>query len=126
MHDGHGHHQHPHPHEEEPEAPTMPPAMAHRVADVVAYAPSSIVSREIVRGKTGTVTVFAFDKGQSLSEHTAPFDALVFVLDGTARLTVGGKPVVAAAGDAVLMPANVPHAVLAVDRFKMMLTMLRG
>jgi quercetin dioxygenase-like cupin family protein len=122
MHDGHGHHAHPHA----PEAGTMPPAMAHRVADVVAYAPSSIVSREIVKAKTGTVTVFAFDKGQGLSEHTAPFDALVFVLDGTARLTVGGKPVVAGAGDAVLMPADVPHAVHAVERFKMMLTMLRG
>jgi quercetin dioxygenase-like cupin family protein len=104
----------------------MPPAVAHRVADVVAYAPSSIVSREIVRGKTGTVTLFAFDKGQGLSEHTAPFDAFVLVLDGKARLTIGGKPVEANAGEAVFMPANVPHAVLAVDRFKMMLTMLRG
>jgi quercetin dioxygenase-like cupin family protein len=122
MHDGHGHHDHPHA----PDAGTMPPAVAPRVADVVAYAPSSIVSREIVRGKTGTVTLFAFDKGQGLSEHTAPFDAFVLVLDGKARLTIGGKPVEANAGEAVFMPANVPHAVLAVDRFKMMLTMLRG
>ncbi|MBI5499968.1 MAG: cupin domain-containing protein [Deltaproteobacteria bacterium] len=122
MHDGHGHHHHAH--EDQPAA--FPPAAARRLADIVAYAPASIVSREIVRGKTGTVTVFAFDKDQGLSEHTAPFDALVLVLDGTARLTIGGNPVDAGAGEAVLMPANVPHAVLAVDRFKMMLTMIRG
>jgi quercetin dioxygenase-like cupin family protein len=122
MHDAHGHHHHPH-HEVEP---TLRPAVAHRAAEIVAYAPSSIVSRELVRGKTGTVTLFAFDKGQGLSEHTAPFDALVLVLDGKARLTIGGTDVEAGAGDAVLMPAEVPHAVLAVDRFKMLLTMIRG
>jgi quercetin dioxygenase-like cupin family protein len=73
----------------------------------------------------GTVTLFAFDEGQSLSEHTAPFDALVVCLDGEVTLTIGGEDIVAQTGQIVLMPANVPHAVMASKRFKMMLVMLR-
>jgi quercetin dioxygenase-like cupin family protein len=95
-------------------------------AEQVEYQDGAIVSREIVRGKTGTVTLFAFDRGQGLSEHTAPFDALVQVLDGEVELLIGGKPVPARVGETVLMPANVPHAVRAVQRFQMLLTMIRG
>lgn len=90
------------------------------------YAKSSIVSRTLVEKKAGTVTLFAFDAGQSLSEHTAPFDALVQVLDGEGEFVVGGKVNTVRAGHALLMPADVPHAVRAVRRFKMLLTMLRS
>ncbi len=93
--------------------------------DLVAYQPGSVVSREIVKKKTGTVTTFAFDKGQGLSEHTAPFDALVLVLDGTAEITIGGEPRRFGKDDMVLMPANIPHALKAVERFKMLLVMIR-
>ena len=93
--------------------------------DLVVYQTGSVVSRTIVKEKTGTVTVFAFDKGQGLSEHATPFDALVHVLDGTAEITIGGKASRLGKDDLVLMPANVPHAVKAVERFKMMLVMIR-
>lgn len=93
--------------------------------DLVAYQAGSVVSRAIVSKKTGGVTVFAFDEGQGLSEHTAPFDALVHVLDGAAEIAIGGEPRLVRAGELVLMPANVPHALKAVERFKMMLIMLR-
>ena len=95
------------------------------LADDVQYAPGSVVSRTIVDKKTGTVTLFAFDKGQGLSEHSAPFDALVLILDGEAELAIGGKPVRARSGQMVIMPANIPHAVRAVEKFKMLLTMIR-
>jgi quercetin dioxygenase-like cupin family protein len=84
-----------------------------------------VVSRTLAKGGAGTLTLFAFDKDEGLSEHSAPFDAWVQVLDGRATLTIGGKPVEAIAGDLVLMPANVPHAVKATDRMKMLLTMFR-
>src|ERR1035441_1379762 len=100
--------------------------MPHRVVDMIDYQAGAIVSREVVKGKTGTVTVFAFDEGQGLSEHTAPFDALAHVLDGEAEITVSGKPLPTKAGGAVLMPAQQPHAVKAVTRFKMLLTMIRS
>ena len=93
--------------------------------ELVSYQPGSVVSREVVKKKTGTVTLFAFDEGQGLSEHTAPFDALVHVLDGVAEITIGGTPKRVAAGELILMPANVPHALKAVGRFKMMLVMIR-
>lgn len=93
--------------------------------DLVAYQADAVVSREIVKKKTGSVTAFAFDKGQGLSEHTAPFDALVHVLDGVAEITIGGKPRRVAQGELILMPANVPHALKAVERFKMLLVMIR-
>jgi quercetin dioxygenase-like cupin family protein len=95
-------------------------------ADQVEYQDGAIVSREIVRGKTGTVTLFAFDRGQGLSEHTAPFDALVQVLDGEAEITIAGKPLRVKAGELVVMPAGKPHALSAVKRFKMMLVMIRS
>jgi quercetin dioxygenase-like cupin family protein len=99
---------------------------AVHVASLVEYAPESVVSRQLVKNDAGTITLFAFDQGQSLSEHTTPFDALVQVVDGQVELTIGGSSVLAKAGQLVLMPANVPHAVRAPQRFKMLLTMLKS
>jgi quercetin dioxygenase-like cupin family protein len=104
----------------------MPAAQAVSLADLVQYAEGSIVSRAIAQKPVGSLTLFAFDEGQALSEHTAPFDALVQVLDGAAELTIGGMAVQAEAGQSVLMPANIPHAVTARRRFKMLLSMIRG
>jgi Uncharacterized conserved protein, contains double-stranded beta-helix domain len=89
------------------------------------YQDGSVVSRTIINKKTGTVTFFAFDEGQGLSEHTAPFDALVYILDGEAEIVVSGKLLRVKEGDVVIMPANRPHAVKAIKRFKMVLTMIR-
>ena len=94
--------------------------------DAVDYAGNSVVSKTIIKKSTGTVTLFAFDKGEALSEHTAPFEALVLVIDGQAEITVGGKINSVAAGQAIILPANIPHAVKANERFKMMLTMIKG
>jgi len=105
---------------------TVPSAQALDLADLADYAEGGIVSRELARKDGGTVTLFAFDAGQGLSEHTAPFDALVLVLDGEADFTIGGELVRARPGQIVLMPADVPHAVSAPERFKMLLTMLRA
>jgi quercetin dioxygenase-like cupin family protein len=92
----------------------------------VDYQADAVVSKEIARTPGGTLTAFAFDAGQGLSEHSAPFDAFVQVLDGAAEIAIGGKPHRVAAGEAILMPKNVPHAVQAKERFMMLLTMLRG
>ena len=92
---------------------------------LVAYQTGAVVSRVIVKKKTGTVTIFAFDKEQGLSEHTAPFDALIQVLDGVAEITVGGVPHRLSKDEMILMPANVPHSLKAVEPFKMMLVMIR-
>lgn len=99
---------------------------AARAADLVGYQDGAIVSREILSRGAGTVTIFAFDEGQGLSEHTAPFDALVQLLEGEAEITISGKPFTLGAGDLVLMPANEPHALKASRRFKMILTMIRS
>jgi quercetin dioxygenase-like cupin family protein len=99
---------------------------AVNAAGLIDYQKDAIVSREIVKQKTGSVTVFAFDAGQGLSEHTAPFDALVQVLDGEAEITIAGKRHRVSAGELILMPAGQPHALKAVQRFKMMLVMIRG
>jgi quercetin dioxygenase-like cupin family protein len=96
------------------------------VTDLVAYQQGSIVSREVIRKETGTVTVFAFDQGQGLSEHTAPFDALVQVLDGTVQIKIAGSPHDLKAGDMIIMPANKPHALQAVTSMKMMLVMIKS
>ena len=95
-------------------------------SELVAYQDGAVVSREIVSQRTGTVTLFAFDAGQGLSEHTAPFDALVLVLDGEAEITIAGTPFRVQAGEMILMPAHKPHALKAVRRFKMMLVMIRA
>ena len=104
----------------------IPPAQPVDLAALVAYAEGAVVSRTLAKSEAGTLTLFAFDAGQSLSEHSAPFDALVQVLDGEVELTIGGEPVRATAGQLVVMPANVPHAVKAVQRFKMVLTLFRA
>jgi len=107
-------------------APLMPAALTVEPAALVDYAEGAIVSRTLLDSPAGSVTLFAFDAGQGLSEHAAPFDALVQVLDGQAELVIGGRAVSAAAGQAVLMPANVPHAVKPGERFKMLLALLRA
>jgi quercetin dioxygenase-like cupin family protein len=96
------------------------------MADLVDYQEGSVVSREVISRKTGTVTVFAFDEGQGLSEHTAPFDALVYILDGEAEVTISGKRLSVKEGEMVIMPANETHALKAVRRFKMALIMVRS
>jgi quercetin dioxygenase-like cupin family protein len=101
-------------------------AKVARLTALVDYQDGAVVSREIVNKKTGTVTLFAFDKGQGLSEHTAPFDALVQLLDGEADITISGKTLRLKEGEIVIMPANQPHALKAVSRFKMILTMIRS
>lgn len=101
-------------------------ATAINPSGLLAYQKDSIVSREIVNKKTGTVTLFAFDKGQGLSEHTAPFDAVVYVLDGRVRITISGKPHIAKKGQMIIMPANKPHSLKAVGRFKMLLVMIKS
>jgi quercetin dioxygenase-like cupin family protein len=103
----------------------LPPAQPVRLAALLDYAPGAVVSRALAKANGGSVTLFSFDTGQELSEHTAPFDALVEVLDGEVELVIGGQTVAARAGETVLMPANVPHAVRARTRFKMVLTMVR-
>ena len=96
------------------------------LAALTDYQAGAIVSREVLRKPTGTVTAFAFDAGQALSEHTAPFDALICVLDGEAEMQIAGKPHQVATGQMIILPANKPHAVKAVTRFKMLLVMIRS
>jgi quercetin dioxygenase-like cupin family protein len=94
--------------------------------DLIAYQEGSIVSRELIKKQTGTVTIFAFDRGQGLSEHTAPFDALVYLLDGEAEIIIAGEPHLLKGGEMIVMPGGKPHALRAVKRFKMMLVMIRS
>jgi quercetin dioxygenase-like cupin family protein len=103
----------------------LPPAEPIDLAALVTYQDDAIVSRTLAKRNGGTLTLFAFAKGEGLSEHSAPFDAIVQVLDGQAELAIGGQTVPAQAGQTVLMPANIPHAVFARERFKMLLTMIR-
>ncbi len=100
-----------------------------RVADLaglIDYQEGSVVSRTLIDKKTGTVTLFAFDEEQGLSEHTAPFDALVFILEGEAEITIAGKPLQVKRGEGVIMPSGKPHSLKAVNQFKMLLTMIRS
>ena len=96
------------------------------LAGLVKYQEGSVVSRTVLKKQAGTVTVFAFDKGQGLSEHTAPFDAMVYILDGAAEITVSGKKHNVKAGEMLVMPANEPHSLTAVESFKMALIMIRS
>lgn len=96
------------------------------IADLIAYQEGSVVSREIIRKETGTVTIFAFDKGEGLSEHSAPFDALVQIIDGESIITISGKENHVKKGEMIIMPANEPHALHAVEKYKMLLTMIRS
>ena len=99
---------------------------ANSLADMVEYQQDAVVSKTILKKNTGTVTLFAFDEGQGLSEHAAPFDAMVQVLDGQVEITISGKPYLLQAGEFIIMPANEPHALKGVKPFKMMLTMIRS
>jgi quercetin dioxygenase-like cupin family protein len=101
-------------------------AQAVNLADLIAYQVGSVVSRTIIDKKAGTITLFAFDQKQGLSEHTVPYDALVYVLDGEADVVISGKPVRLKKGEFTIMPANEPHALSAVARFKMLLIMVRS
>lgn len=96
------------------------------LAEAVAYQPDAVVSRTLINKPAGTLTLFAFDAGQGLSEHTAPFDAVVLVLDGAAEITIEGAPFHVEAGEQIVMPAHKPHALRAERRFKMLLTMIRA
>jgi quercetin dioxygenase-like cupin family protein len=99
---------------------------ATSLVDMVDYKEGSVVSKALIKKKTGTVTLFSFDQGEGLSEHTAPFDALVYVLDGEVEITISGNPFHLKQGEMIIMPANKPHALKAVKQFKMLLTMVRS
>ena len=99
--------------------------LASKLNDLVGYQDDAVVSKTIIDKKTGTVTLFSFDAGQGLSEHTAPFDALVYICDGEAEVTISGKSNRLKEGEMVIMPANEPHAIRAVKKFKMMLVMIK-
>ena len=99
---------------------------SYALADMADYQEGSVVSKTIINKKTGTVTLFAFYKGQGLSEHKAPYDAMVQVLDGTAEIKISGKPHQLKKGEMIIMHANEPHALTAIDSFKMLLTMIKS
>ena len=99
---------------------------ALKLKDLISYQEGSIISREIIRRKAGTVTIFAFDKEEGLSEHTAPFDALVQILDGEAKIVISGKPFIVKKDQIIILPANKPHSIKAVNKFKMLLTMIKS
>jgi quercetin dioxygenase-like cupin family protein len=95
------------------------------IKDAIEYAADSVVSKMLIKKETGNLTLFAFDKGQALNEHTAPFDAAVQILDGIAEIIIGGKSHILKEGEFVIMPADIPHAVKAAEKFKMLLTMIK-
>ena len=113
-----------------PETPSkpkgLPGAQVAKAAELVNYQDGAVVSREIIKKATGSVTLFAFDEGQGLSEHTAPFDALAQVVEGEAEIIISGQPHRLQGGEMILMPAGQPHALKALKRFKMILTMIRS
>ncbi len=96
------------------------------LAGFIAYQDGAVVSRTFIDKKTGTITLFAFDKGQGISEHTAPFDAFVQIVEGEAEITISGEPFRLGPGQVIIMPANKPHALKAVEQFKMLLVMIRS
>ncbi len=101
-------------------------AEPQNLIDLVNYQEGSVVSRTLIKKKTGTVTLFAFDQDQALSEHTAPFDAMVYILDGKAEIIISGNANILEKGNMIIMPANEPHALKAIEQFKMMLTMIKS
>ena len=105
---------------------TTPKSEILDLAALASYQAGAVVSRQVTKGEGGNVTLFAFDEGQELSEHTAPFDALVHVLDGEAEIKIAGQPYQLKAGDGIIMPANAPHALFARKKFKMLLTMIKA
>ena len=104
---------------------TAPKSEVLHMTDLASYQDGSVVSRQITKEEAGNITLFAFDEGQELSEHTAPYDALVHILDGEVEVRISGKPHHLKNGDAIIMPANDPHALKALAKFKMLLTMIR-
>ncbi|HMM04069.1 MAG: cupin domain-containing protein [Dysgonomonas sp.] len=96
------------------------------LSQLVDYSDGGVISKQVLKSNAGNITLFSFDKGQGLSEHTAPFDAMVQVLDGEVEIRIGGNPVLLKQGETIIMPANISHALFAVERFKMLLTMIRG
>jgi quercetin dioxygenase-like cupin family protein len=109
--------------QDKPKQPIINPS---KLSELISYQDGSVVSRTIIDKNAGTVTLFAFDEAQGLSEHTAPYDALVYILDGQADITIEGKLVKAGQDDLVILPANKPHALSAVTRFKMLLIMIKA
>jgi len=105
---------------------TAPKSQILQMAEMAGYQEGAVVSRQITKAEAGNVTLFAFDKDQGLSEHTAPYDALVYILEGEAEVTISGQPFQLKMGDAIIMPANEPHALKAIQKFKMLLTMIRA
>ncbi|MDP2647404.1 MAG: cupin domain-containing protein [Desulfobacterales bacterium] len=103
-----------------------PRGRAFVLSEHIAYAIGAVVSKTLLKKDTGNITLFSFDKGQGLTEHTSPFDAVVYLLDGTAEITIGGSPQLVQAGQMLVMPAQVPHALHATESFKMLLIMIRG
>jgi quercetin dioxygenase-like cupin family protein len=95
-------------------------------SESIEYADGAIVSKTVLKKQTGNISLFAFDKGEALSEHTAPFDAMIQVVDGKGEITIGGKSFFLESGQSIIMPANIPHAVKAVEKFKMLLTMIKS
>ncbi len=104
----------------------LPKAQVLNLKDYIIYSDDSIVSKTLLNKQAGTVTLFAFDKGQGLSEHKASYDAMVYILDGSAQIIIAGKPQNASAGEIIVMPADVPHAIKAQEKFKMLLVMIRS
>ncbi len=105
---------------------TAPKSEILHLAELVSYQDGSVVSRQIAKANAGNITLFAFDQDQELSEHTAPFDAMAHILDGSAEVKISGKAFQLGSGDAIIMPANEPHALKALSPFKMLLTMIRN
>jgi len=109
-----------------PESKVFPKAEKFSFVDSVAYSDNSVVSKILLRNDKGNVTLFSFDQGEFLSEHTAPYDAIVQILDGEAEVVIDGKSNLLSAGESIIMPADIPHALNAVTRFKMLLIMIKG
>ena len=105
---------------------TIEPAETYTLAQLVNYSEGAIVSRIITKQTSGTITLFAFDEGESLSEHTVPYDAFVYILEGNAEFVIDNTPVAVSIGECILLPANIPHTVLASQQLKMLLTMLKS
>ena len=101
-------------------------AKIFRFSDEVEYASGGILSKTVLKKETGNISLFSFAKGEALSEHTAPFDAMIQVVDGKGEIIIGGKPFILEEGQSIIMPADIPHAVKAVEKFKMVLTMIRS
>jgi quercetin dioxygenase-like cupin family protein len=105
---------------------TAPKSEILKMTSLAEYQTGTVVSRQITKAEGGNVTLFAFDEGQELSEHTTPYDALVHVLDGEVEIKISGKPFLLKEGEAIIMPANQPHALIAIRKFKMLLTMVKA